>query len=380
MSKQKLLLVDDHKENLVALEAILDAPNRELLMATSGNDALSLALKNDLSLILLDVQMPEMDGFEVADLLHRNRRTCNIPIIFVTAISKEDKYVFKGYESGAVDYLFKPLNETILASKVSVFLELDAQKRRLRQAVVQMKRLKDENERLLQALGEAVIGIDAKGTITFGNDMAAAFLAVKKEALVGKAFDELFFRDQDGNVIWNWQQSPLVASCKKGQRWQNTNERLYAAVEGTDKPLVLSASPLSDDEFTGVVVTFREADMGTHHYSAVDPKAAREHPRRKMFKEMVLFDKYTGGNVGKLLDISLGGYKMYSREPVEEGQKLALCLVLPSQINGVSTMTFDSSVQWVQEDDNSGKYYVGCQFIKLNDYNEQIVSTLMEMG
>src|SRR5690606_37544508 len=110
-------------------------PGRELLMATNGNEALTLALKHDLSLILLDVQMPDMDGFEVAELLRRNRKTKGIPIIFVTAISKEQKYVFKGYESGAVDYLFKPLDATILAAKVNIILDLDAQKRRLQQAV-----------------------------------------------------------------------------------------------------------------------------------------------------------------------------------------------------------------------------------------------------
>ena len=129
--KQKILLVDDHRENLIALEAILESPGRQLAMATSGNEALQLALKNDFSLVLLDVQMPEMDGFEVAQLLRQGKKTRNTPIIFVTAISKEHKYVFQGYECGAVDYLFKPIDQQVLTAKVEVFLELDQQKRRL---------------------------------------------------------------------------------------------------------------------------------------------------------------------------------------------------------------------------------------------------------
>lgn len=383
MSKQNLLLVDDHKENLVALEAVLATPQRQLLMATSGNEALTLALKHDLSLILLDVQMPDMDGFEVAELLRRNRRTRNIPIIFVTAISKEQKYVFKGYESGAVDYLFKPLDEIILSSKVNIFLDMDAQKRRLQQAVVQMKRLKDENERLLQALGEAVIGTDAQGRISFCNDTASALLARENKQLVGHSFADLFFHDEQGNDLWSWEASPLVSSCRNGQRWQNEDEPFYVDVGGTGEraSLVVSASPLSDDNFTGVVVVFRETSAADMTDAERRARAARKYPRKKMFKEMVIFDKHTGGNVGKLMDISLGGFKMFTRQALGEGQKLSLCLVLPQQINGVSTMTFDARTQWTQEKEQGGnEFYVGMQFAELNDYNKSIVNTLMEMG
>src|SRR5690606_3830558 len=115
----------------------------------------------------------------------QNRRTRTLPIIFVTAISKEQKYVFKGYECGAVDYLFKPLDKQVLEAKVNVFLDLDLQKRKLQQAVVQMKRLKDENERLLQALGEGILGTDADGLISFCNDAAATLLACDRDALIG---------------------------------------------------------------------------------------------------------------------------------------------------------------------------------------------------
>ncbi len=131
--QQKILLVDDEPANLVSLEAILEDEELELLKAESGPEALKMLLNEDVSLVLLDVQMPEMDGFEVAELMRNRKNTQNIPIIFVTAISKEDQYVFKGYQVGAVDYLFKPLDPTILKSKVDFFLKLDRERRELQE-------------------------------------------------------------------------------------------------------------------------------------------------------------------------------------------------------------------------------------------------------
>ena len=122
---QRILLVDDRPENLIVLENIIDFPGVELVKAFSGEVALRLLLKIDVALILLDVQMPGMDGFETATILRGSPNTKHIPIIFITAISKEEKHIFKGYEAGAVDYMFKPVDPDILKNKVKVFLELD---------------------------------------------------------------------------------------------------------------------------------------------------------------------------------------------------------------------------------------------------------------
>ncbi len=126
-----ILIVDDKAENLLVLESILDNMNCNIIKATSGNEALSLLLDHEFALVLLDVQMPNMDGFETAELMRCNSRTRYVPIIFVTAISKEQRCIFKGYEVGAVDYLFKPVEPMILQSKVKVFLELWNQKKLL---------------------------------------------------------------------------------------------------------------------------------------------------------------------------------------------------------------------------------------------------------
>ena len=128
-----ILLVDDRPENLISLESMLDNTSRNIIRANSGQEALRFALENEIALILLDVQMPDMDGFEVARLLKENSRTKDISIIFVTALSKDEKYTMQGYEEGAVDYLHKPLDFNLVQAKVSVFEKLFIQQRELKE-------------------------------------------------------------------------------------------------------------------------------------------------------------------------------------------------------------------------------------------------------
>lgn len=147
----KVLIVDDTPENLVALEVVLEDMECTLVTATSGNDALSKLLKDDFALVLLDVQMPGMDGFEVAEIMRSNKRTANLPIIFVTANSRDDRNVKRGYQTGAVDYLFKPIDPTMLQSKVNFFLQLDSQKRRLE---AKLARSRQSREEMIAAYGD----------------------------------------------------------------------------------------------------------------------------------------------------------------------------------------------------------------------------------
>ncbi len=140
----KVLVVDDRPENLFAMEKILQSLDTEVLTAESGNEALALMLHHDFAVALLDVQMPEMDGFELATLMRDNKKTQHVPIIFVTALSKEDQYVFKGYGSGAVDYLFKPIEPEIVLSKVRVFCQLYEQRKKLEDLVRELREALDE--------------------------------------------------------------------------------------------------------------------------------------------------------------------------------------------------------------------------------------------
>jgi diguanylate cyclase (GGDEF)-like protein len=156
-----ILIVDDRPENLLALEQVLESPELKIVRANSGHEALEQTLDHKFALILLDVQMPVMDGYETAALLRGNKRTKNIPIIFVTAATKERSQIFLGYGSGAVDYLFKPLEPGVLKSKVTIFLELYHQRqlleektRELDAKVIELEtlqtKLEKSNEKLRQ--------------------------------------------------------------------------------------------------------------------------------------------------------------------------------------------------------------------------------------
>ncbi|MDF2652762.1 MAG: histidine kinase [Paenibacillus sp.] len=168
----KILVVDDRKENLFAMQKILQVLHCDVSVVQSGNEALSYTLRHDFALILLDVNMPEMDGFELAELLRSNEETKHIPIIFVTASNKEDQSVFKGYESGAVDYLFKPVNADILLSKVKIFLELNRRNKEL-------EAIQSELERSNESLREfaQVVSHDLKNPLNVITGLSELLIA-----------------------------------------------------------------------------------------------------------------------------------------------------------------------------------------------------------
>ncbi|MEP9352777.1 diguanylate cyclase [Xanthobacter sp. KR7-65] len=136
----KILVVDDVRANLVGMRRLLAPVKAEIFEARSGNEALALCLDHSFALILLDVQMPDMDGFEVASLLNNDPATCDIPIVFVTAAFHDDINRLKGYTFGAVDYIAKPINDAVLLSKVTVFLDLHISKLRLRAALEELEK------------------------------------------------------------------------------------------------------------------------------------------------------------------------------------------------------------------------------------------------
>ena len=176
--RANILLVDDREENLLALDAILEPLGHRLVKVTSGTAALKELLLDDFACILLDVQMPELDGFEVATLIKERKRSQYIPILFVTALSKEDKNVYRGYSAGAVDYIFKPIDPQILRSKVSVFVELWEKSRQIReqaallheQALAALERAGEERYRqLADAMPQIVWTADQTGAATYFN-------------------------------------------------------------------------------------------------------------------------------------------------------------------------------------------------------------------
>ncbi|MGH7619326.1 MAG: response regulator, partial [Gemmatimonadaceae bacterium] len=203
-----ILLVDDRPENLLALEAILEPLGQRLVRAASGESALRCLLERDFAVILLDVQMPAMNGFETARLIKARERTRFIPIIFLTAISKDEEFVFEGYSVGAVDYIFKPFQPAVLRSKVQVFVELYRQQRRIAE---QEQQLHDVERReielrhgheMLQSEArfrdivatamDAIVIFDGSGTITLVNAAAERVFRTTSGAAIGKSIDQFF--------------------------------------------------------------------------------------------------------------------------------------------------------------------------------------------
>ncbi|MVV50404.1 hybrid sensor histidine kinase/response regulator [Pseudomonas sp. PB120] len=148
----KLLIVDDLPENLLALEALIKREDRLVYKALSADEALSLLLQHEFAMAILDVQMPGMNGFELAELMRGTEKTKNIPIVFVSAAGRELNYAFKGYESGAVDFLYKPLDIHAVKSKVNVFVDLFRQRKEMKLQVEALEQSRREQEALLKQL------------------------------------------------------------------------------------------------------------------------------------------------------------------------------------------------------------------------------------
>ncbi|MFA6012416.1 MAG: response regulator [Desulfobacteraceae bacterium] len=150
----KILIVDDRPENLLSLESLLAMPDMTIFSADSGNSALAMILDHDFALVLLDVQMPGMDGFETAEIIRKNKSSRHVPIIFITAIGREDLFMTKAYEAGAVDFLYKPINPQVLISKVRIFVELYKQKQELEKTGVELRQKIGELEEATRKITE----------------------------------------------------------------------------------------------------------------------------------------------------------------------------------------------------------------------------------
>jgi PAS domain S-box-containing protein len=203
-----VLLVDDRQENLLALEAILEPLGLHLIRATSGEEALREVLRRDLAVILLDVQMPGMNGFETAKVIKSRERSRHVPIIFLTAISKEEQYVFEGYSVGAVDYLSKPFHPDVLRSKVSVFVELHEKGRQLREQEQRLRlherreielqhrvRLSESEARMAEVVEsaiDAIVMFDESQHVTLFNAAAERVFGFSAKEAVGREIGDFF--------------------------------------------------------------------------------------------------------------------------------------------------------------------------------------------
>ena len=274
--KVNILLVDDQPSNLLALESILADEGMNLVSASSGTEALRHLLGMDFAVILLDVQMPDLDGFETADLIRQRDRSRDTPIIFLTALSRSETNVFRGYELGAVDYIFKPFHPEILRSKVNVFVELFRKRDTLKRQTHELARLIRQNELILNAAAEGIFGVDVKGVTTFVNPAAAR--------MIGRDLDEIAGHDIHGLVHPTF---PGVVTCDKprcrlhavvhGEPAYHHIEETFFRADGTSFPAEFCASPMRDEngQLIGSVITFR--DISERRAAAVAAEAERRY-------------------------------------------------------------------------------------------------------
>jgi PAS domain S-box-containing protein len=271
----KVLLVDDRPDNLLALQAILEPLGETLLYANSGEDALRQLLRHDVAVILLDVQMPELDGFETARLIKQRERTSHVPIIFVTAISKEEEQVYRGYSAGAVDYVFKPFNPDVLRSKVAVFIELHEKNEQLRRQAEQLKEqelaeLRRESEERYRFLAEAqpdqIWTALPNGELDYVNQRALDYFATPFSELVENGWTEVVHPEDLGQMLDRWQ-----ASLATGRPYEN-ELRLRRATDGAYRWHLTRAVAMT--EKTGAVVKWFGSNIDIH-----DQKRAEEAQR-----------------------------------------------------------------------------------------------------
>ncbi len=200
--KPKILIVDDRIENLVALEKLLAPFKVEVIRAMSGNEALQHTLNHEFALALIDVQMPEMDGFETVNLMRSSEETKLLPVIFVSAIYREDFHVVKGIESGGVDFITKPINPAVLKGKVKVFLDLYLHRQKLEGEIEHREKIEQKlsaehalMKSLLNAMPDLVFLKDLNGIYLNCNEAFATFCAKTPQDLIGKRDTDLFSQE-----------------------------------------------------------------------------------------------------------------------------------------------------------------------------------------
>ncbi|MEH2270960.1 MAG: response regulator [Nostoc sp.] len=258
--KVNILLVDDKLENLLALEAILEKLGENLVRATSGEEALRCLLHQDFAVILLDVQMPGMDGFETATLIRNRGRSRHTPIIFLTAFSTSDQMLFKGYALGAVDYLLKPLDPNILTSKVTVFVELfkktEAVKQQTAQLVAVNTELRQSEERFRSLSTCSPVGIfetDTEGNCKYTNPRYQAICGLKAAESLEKKWLESVHPEDKERAIASWS-----AYICEGREY--SEEFRFQAPHGSARWVQVRSSPMlsSQGELLGYVGTLED--------------------------------------------------------------------------------------------------------------------------
>ncbi|MCK8665525.1 EAL domain-containing protein [Pseudomonas azerbaijanoccidens] len=265
-----LLIVDDYPENLISMRALLQRQDWQVITAASGFEALGLLLEHDVDLVLLDVQMPGMDGFEVARLMRGSQRTRLTPIIFLTANEQSQDAVIKGYASGAVDYLFKPFDPQILKPKVQALLEHQRNRRALQRLSHDLEVARAFNASVLDNAAEGILVVSEDGLIRFANPAMSRLLSATVQELQGKEFLDFLQKPH----IAVWADSDLLAGYKRGETLR-LHDALLRTAPGQQVPVALSCAPLPAEQHA-MVVTVLDMSVVRHLHQQLEFQAVTD--------------------------------------------------------------------------------------------------------
>ncbi|WP_072458592.1 bifunctional diguanylate cyclase/phosphodiesterase [Pseudomonas sp. NFACC49-2] len=265
-----LLVVDDYPENLISMRALLQRQDWQVMTASSGVEALNLLLEHDIDLVLLDVQMPDMDGFEVARLMRGSQRTRLTPIIFLTANEQSQDAVIKGYASGAVDYLFKPFDPQILKPKVHALLEHQRNRRALQRLSQDLEAARAFNASVLDNAAEGILVVDEDGCIRFVNPSACRLLNATTEQLQGTPFLDYLQKPH----IPQWADSDIHVAYCRGQTWR-LHDAVLRTAPGQQVSVALSCAPLPSEQ-KAMVVTLQDMSVVRHLHQQLEFQAVTD--------------------------------------------------------------------------------------------------------
>jgi PAS domain S-box-containing protein len=251
----KLLIVDDHAHNLFTLRTLIEArTDVAILEATSGQQAIDLTLHHpDIDLIILDVQMPEMDGFQTAALLKMRKRTRDIPIIFLTAAFKSEEFQQRGYAIGAVDYLLKPIEDNQFINKISTYFRLIEKERALNQVLerqvaertAELAQAKQYLENIIAYMGEALLILNPQGEIKSANPAACRMLGYRESDLRGMSIGDVFEEEGDevaGAFMGLWLEALIRAGAL------SKIDARFIASDGRRVPILFSRTAVRDPD------------------------------------------------------------------------------------------------------------------------------------
>lgn len=294
-SRYKILCVDDNKNNLFTLKALLSTvANIDSVEVLSAKEALSVLLKQHIDLILCDVQMPDINGFELARMIKSNKKTKYIPIIFVTAVFKSEEFIQQGFEIGAVDYVTKPIDDNQLLNKITLYLKVFDEKNKVVQSE---KRFYN----IAQSLGDGIYTIDIERKTTFINTEALKLLGFKHHELIGKNIHEyIHYKDINNKPIPSGK-CVVHNSMISAQKYISSDEYLIKK-DGTFLPVSIVSTPLEvNHEVVGTVTVFHDKTQERSIKKLEDEKLKNQEQMIHSMIDMIESrDSYTAGHTRRV--------------------------------------------------------------------------------